>query len=73
MKEEKPKLELKKRIIANLSNIEMNHVYGGDGDEGGNESKTCNTDEKKREGDRDSVIDKVTNLITTKFPTRVGC
>lgn len=51
MKKERPKLELKKRTIANLSNIEMSYVYGGGGDdEGGDVSrnhcdKTLNDDE----------------------------
>lgn len=53
MKNAKPKLELKRRTIANLSNIEMSYVYGGGGDdEGGDISrnhcdKTLNDKEKR--------------------------
>ena len=52
----KSKLELKRRTIANLSNVEMGHFYGGGGDdEGGGEPTRRSCDKKKR----DDIIEAV--------------
>jgi len=51
MKKERPKLELKKRTIANLSNIEMSHVYGGGGDDDDISHKACDQNDSDLEKD----------------------
>jgi len=48
MKDQKPKLQLKKRTIANLSNLEMNYVHGGDGDDEGVSFIVCGQDDIKK-------------------------
>lgn len=48
MSNKKSKLVLKRKTIAHLSNVEMGHFYGGDGDEEGNGTPTrklCDEDE----------------------------
>jgi len=41
---EKPKLKLSKRTIANLNNMEMRYVLGGDGDDDDVSRKACEKD-----------------------------
>jgi len=70
----KPKLELNKRTIARLNNLEMRHVRGGDGDEAGITHVACTETET-----RETITDPETGqtmtleLITTILLTNVGC
>jgi hypothetical protein len=66
MKEERQKLQLRKRTIANLSNLEMFNVYGGDGDEddGGVSRKNCGTTDDK---DLKEVAKEATKLFLTQL------
>jgi len=75
MKDAKPKLELKRRTIANLSNIEMGYVYGGGGDdEEGISQKACDKkDDDLAGGSDESITDEIRKKLALLFPTRMFC
>ena len=68
----KPKLELKRRTIARLNNVEMRHVLGGDGDEGtiGLSRDTCGSlDELNIKSD---IEKKVVKFVLSQLGLCIG-
>lgn len=66
MKNKRPKLELKKRTIANLSNMEMGYIYGGGGDdEGGISRDHCNR--TGNDDDTEKILKEAARLALSKL------
>lgn len=74
MSTKKTKLQLKKRTVANLSNIEMRFVYGGGGDDEGVSQKACDQKDNDINGKSESSeINDIKNSIGILFLTRIFC
>ena len=74
MKDSKPKLKLKRRTIANLSNIEMRSVYGGGGDDEDISMKACDQkDDDITGGSNGDISEDLKKKILLLFPTRLFC
>ena len=70
----KPKLELKRRTIARLNNVEMRHVLGGDGDEGPVSWDICvDTDKSTKSTNVGVPITLDPMKIMTTVLTKMGC
>ncbi len=66
MEKKRPKLELKRRTIANLSNLEMKHVYGGGGDDEGDISRNHCTTIGKEDESR-NILDEAAHLVLSRL------
>lgn len=74
MSEKKPKLELKRKTIANLSNLEMRYVYGGGGDDEGISQKACDQKDNDIGGKSDSaIIHEIKEILGIIFITQISC
>ena len=70
-KSELPKLSLSKRTIANLNNMEMRYVLGGDGDDAS--AKICDQEDVEESTSvNDEMVEKIKKLIIT-LPTLFNC
>lgn len=73
MSTKKTKLQLKKRTVANLSNIEMRYVYGGGGDEGVSQKACDQKDDDDTGKSKSNEISDIKNSIGILFLTRIFC
>jgi len=71
MKElDKPRLELNKRTIARLNNLEMRNVRGGDGGNTDISAKSCeeiDTEDIQTENPEDTLAKKIFSMLLTKI------